>query len=117
MKTTDLIPKGMTLVIGLAWLSAAGGCGSPPSACPEQATPPTAATRSEKVAVTVRHIDLEGGFYGLVTEDGRNLDPVNLPKEFQQDGLRLEVRVVPLRNQTSIHMWGTQVRILEFRRL
>lgn len=117
MKTTDLIATGMSLVIGLGWLGTAGGCGSPPSACPERATPPTAATRSEEVVVTVRHLDLEGGFYGLVTEDGRNLDPVNLPKEFQQDGLRLEVRVVPLRNQVSIHMWGTPVRILEFQQL
>jgi len=52
-----------------------------------------------------------------VTDDGRRLHPVNLPQEFQQDGLRLRAQVEELTDRVSIHMWGTQVRIIEFQRL
>ena len=69
------------------------------------------------VTGTIRYIDLEGGFYGIETDDGQKLDPVNLPEELQKDGLRIEARVEELRDRVSIRMWGTLVRIVEFRRL
>ena len=65
----------------------------------------------------MRHIDLEGGFYGIVTDDGRKLDPVNLPDTFRQDGIRIKTRVEPLKGQTSVHMWGTLVRIIDIERV
>jgi inhibitor of cysteine peptidase len=66
---------------------------------------------------TIRHIDLEGGFYGLEADDGTRLDPVNLPEEFQKDGLRVKARVERLKDRVSFHMWGRLVRILEIERL
>ncbi len=69
------------------------------------------------VTGTVRYIDLEGGFYGIETDDGAKLDPVNLPAEFQQDGVRLRVQVEPLKDRVSFHMWGTLVRVVSIERL
>jgi hypothetical protein len=69
------------------------------------------------VTGTVRYIDLEGGFYGIETDDGRKLDPVNLPKEFQKDGLRIQARVAEIQDGVSVHMWGTPVQIIAFKRL
>lgn len=66
---------------------------------------------------TVRHIDLEGGFHGIVTDDGARLDPVNLPPEFQKDGVRVRVQVEPLKDRVSLRMWGTLVRIVTIERL
>jgi hypothetical protein len=66
---------------------------------------------------TVRHVDLEGGFYGIETDDGVKLDPVNLPPDFQQDGVRVRVQVEPLKDRISIHMWGRLVRIASIERL
>ena len=56
---------------------------------------------------TIRHVDLEGGFYGIETDDGAKLDPVNLPAEFQKDGLRIRAYVESLQDRVSFHMWGT----------
>jgi hypothetical protein len=38
---------------------------------------------------------------------------VNLPQEFQKDGLRIRARVEPVQDRISVRMWGTPVRIIE----
>jgi hypothetical protein len=93
-----------------------GGCQDSRSDGDSQALSGTGAPGAEVVTGTIRHIDLEGGFYGIETDDGRRLDPVNLPEEFQKDGLRIEARVQELKDRVSIRMWGTLVRIIELRR-
>jgi hypothetical protein len=61
----------------------------------------------------IRYLDFECGFYGIVSDDGRCYDPVNLPSEFKNDGLQINFKVKVLENQISFHMWGTLVEILE----
>ncbi len=116
MQKRDLIKfcggAGVCLGLLVAW----GGCHQ--ASTPSQETPAGAVGAQTRVVTgTVRHLDLEGGFYGIVTDDGTNLDPVNLPPEFQKDGVRLEARVVPLRDAVSTHIWGTPVRIIQLKRL
>jgi len=38
-------------------------------------------------------LDFEGGFYGILSDDGEHYDPVNLSKEFQVDGLRVRFEI------------------------
>jgi hypothetical protein len=66
---------------------------------------------------TVQFIELEGGFWGIIGVDGKHYDVVNLPKEFQQQGLRVKFtgRVRP--SQISFHMWGVIVEIMSVERL
>lgn len=104
------------IVVGFGFLVVLAGCRSAPGSSGEAPAAGTE-TPSQVATATVRHIDVEGGFYGLVTDDGRKLDPVNLPEEFRKDGLRLEVRFVPVRNQVSIRMWGTPVQIIAIQRI
>jgi hypothetical protein len=59
---------------------------------------------------TVNYINLEGGFWGIVSDDGRHYDPINLAEEFQQEGLRVQVEAV-VKNCVGIHMWGTIIEI------
>ena len=59
---------------------------------------------------TVRYIDLEGGFWGIVSDDGKHYDPINLATEYQQEGLRVAVEAV-VSNRVGIRMWGTIVEI------
>ena len=66
---------------------------------------------------TVVFVELEGGFYGIITDDGARYDPVNLPPEFQRDGLRVRFRARILKDTASIHMWGTPVEILHIEEL
>lgn len=60
----------------------------------------------------VRWIELEGGFYGLVSNEGERYLPLNLPEAFRRDGLKVEVRG-RVEKVVSFRMWGTALRILE----
>ena len=59
---------------------------------------------------TVRHQDIEGGFYGLVTEDGTKYDPGTLPEAFRKEGLRVKF-TARRTNALTTRMWGTTVEI------
>lgn len=66
---------------------------------------------------TVKYISLEGGFYGIITDDNKNLDPLNLSKEFQVDGKRIYFKYIGKKDMASFHMWGTIVEIIEIKEL
>ena len=63
----------------------------------------------------VSYVDLEGGFYGIITDTGVQHSPVNLHVDFRVDGLRISYKYKTLQNLASIQMWGTSVEILEVR--
>ncbi|MBN1973133.1 MAG: hypothetical protein JW787_05805 [Sedimentisphaerales bacterium] len=65
------------------------------------------------ISGTVIYVPIEGGFWGLRTEDGTKYDPVNLPEEYRNDGLRVYFQVKELENVAGIHMWGKIVEILK----
>jgi hypothetical protein len=70
---------------------------------------------SEKTG-TIQYIDLEGGFYGIIADDGSRYDPVNLMDsfpEFQEDGLRVKFSGNELKDHVSYHMWGTLIELTE----
>ena len=63
----------------------------------------------------VRYIDLEGGFYGIITDKGERHDPSNLHVDYQVDSLSIIYKYKILQNVGSIRMWGTPIEILEIR--
>ncbi|ABN58384.1 MULTISPECIES: putative hemolysin [Methanoculleus] len=67
--------------------------------------------RTVAANATVTYIDLEGGFYGLVTDDGRKFLPGNLPAEYRQDGLLVQFSADVQDDVAGIGMWGTPVEI------
>lgn len=71
--------------------------------------------QDETIAIfgTVVYIDLEGGFYGILSTQGDKYDPINLPIEFQHDGLPVYVVAKIRTDLGSIHMWGIIIEILE----
>ena len=66
---------------------------------------------------TVKFINLEGGFYGIIGDDGEHYDPINLDQEFQEDGLRIHFEAKVHEDVASTHMWGTIVEITNIERL
>lgn len=68
---------------------------------------------------TIVYNDFEGGFYGIVASGlpFHNLDPINLPLEFREDGLRVWFKVRLRPDLLSYHMWGIMVEILEMHNL
>jgi hypothetical protein len=61
---------------------------------------------------TIKYIKLEGGFYGIISDDGKHYDPLNLPVKYQKDGLKVKVKASLADNQASFHMWGTLINII-----
>ncbi|HKK08173.1 MAG TPA: hypothetical protein VKA44_04750 [Gemmatimonadota bacterium] len=60
---------------------------------------------------TVRWYDLEGGFYAIRGSDGETYDPMHLPVEFQEDGLRVRFEATLRDDLASTHMVGPVVEI------
>ena len=77
---------------------------------------PVELDESRFVFGTVRHISLEGGFWGIVTDSGRSFNPVNLKKQYRKNGLEIEFVYEKLEDVVSIQMWGEPVEILEIRK-
>ncbi|WP_196141031.1 hypothetical protein [Aliikangiella sp. G2MR2-5] len=64
---------------------------------------------------TIQYISLEGGFYGIVTENGQKLLPMNLDKAFMQDGAIIEFSGKMESGMMTIQQWGKPFKITEIK--
>ncbi len=64
---------------------------------------------------TVRYLDMAGGFYGIVAEDGAEYLPLKLDEAFKVDGLQITFSAEPAPDTFTVHMWGTPVELLAIR--
>lgn len=65
---------------------------------------------------TVTYLGFEGGFYGIVGDDGKHYDPIDMPQEFKVDGLRVHF-TANFSDFLSYHMWGYVVRLISIEKL
>jgi len=63
--------------------------------------------------VTVKYFDFEGGFYGLISNEGKKFLPMNLTKKYRVDGTLLEVKGKVIKDMMTIQQWGTAFNITE----
>jgi len=61
--------------------------------------------------VKVIYLSFEGGFYGLVTENGTKLLPMNLSKQYKVAGTVLNVTGHEIKDLMSSRQWGTAYKI------
>jgi len=80
-------------------------------------TPQSQNKNEQMTSGTILHIPIEGGFYRLITDDGTKYDPINLPEEYKQNGLRVKFQVNQKKSMASVHMWGTIVEIVKIENL
>ena len=87
-------------------------------ACKTAATPEAGGTVQTTMPFkgTVVFMDLEGGFYGIESEDGERYFPINLPVIFREDGLRVAFDMRIRTDVMTTVMWGTTVEIIEIAR-
>lgn len=57
----------------------------------------------------VRFIDLEGGFFGIIGDDGKRYFPANLPAEFKVDGKTVSFSAHEGTEVTNTAMWGIPI--------
>lgn len=62
---------------------------------------------------TVSYVDLEGGFYGIMGDDGTQYQPINLAANMQEDGLRLNFSGQVIEDYVDMYMWGVPLEIEE----
>lgn len=65
---------------------------------------------------TVQHVSAEGGFYGIVGDDGKSYDPIDMPQAFKVNGLRIRF-TARMTDYLSFHMWGYVVELISIERL
>ena len=110
------------LLICIVLMTAAGCSTNPPpeevarTAPDEEAETPAPPGQVQGVG-TITYFDLEGGFYGLVADDGARYDPMNLDEAFKEDGLRVRFRARLRTGVMTIRQWGKPVEVLEMARL
>jgi len=63
------------------------------------------------------HVDLEGGFYGIVSETGERYDPLDLPDEFREDSISVYFEGTPKENMVTFRQWGTALELSTIRRI
>ena len=66
---------------------------------------------------TVTYMDFEGGFYGIITANNGDWDPINLSSEFMVDGLRVKFKAKIRKDLLSYHMWGTIIELIDIKKL
>lgn len=77
--------------------------------------PPASGVVSSRVMTgegVVRFIDLEGGFFGIITGSGDHLLPENLPEDYQVDGLQVTFTGMTRGPAANVRMWGTPVYLV-----
>ena len=62
----------------------------------------------------VLRMGLEGGFFGIRTDEGNEYLPINLDEEYRKSGLRVSFEAVPV-DVMTIQMWGTPVEIKDIK--
>jgi hypothetical protein len=67
-----------------------------------------------EVTGVVHHQGLEGGFWGIIGDNGQKYYPLNLPEELKQAGGRVKLSVRIRKDVVTTKMWGTPVQILRY---
>ena len=71
---------------------------------------------SVNTKATIKYVDLSGGFFAIESKTGEKLDPVNLPQEYQKDGLEIRVTGQRKPDYDSVHMWGSVFEITDIKK-
>ncbi len=61
---------------------------------------------------TIKYLSFEGGFYGIVANNDKHYDPINLPSAFEKDGLKVVFKAKIRRDLYSYHQWGIIVELI-----
>lgn len=64
---------------------------------------------------TIKYMDFEGGFFGIVTDKGEKLLPMNLSKDFRQVGAKIRVKGKLVNDMVTTQQWGQPFRIAEIK--
>ena len=64
----------------------------------------------------ITYLSFEGGFFGIVTDDGDHYLPENLGQEYLEDGLRVAFEGFETYKATT-RMWGRTIYLTRIQRI
>ncbi len=67
---------------------------------------------SSEIVGTVSYIKLDGGFWGIIGNDGKKYEPVNLDSKYRTDAQLVCLRAEILADRAGSHQWGTPIKII-----
>lgn len=65
----------------------------------------------------VVYVPVEGGFHGIISRNGRKLNPVNLDESLKREGAAIEGVYRVRQDAAGIHQWGTIVELIHQQRV
>lgn len=69
-----------------------------------------------RITGKVVYQNLNGGFWGIVANNGNEYLPINMPEQLKKEGATVAVQLQEV-DMMSMYMWGTTVRIISFHTL
>lgn len=66
------------------------------------------------IQATIVYLSIEGGFWGLVDEQGHKWLPLNMPEQLKVEGANVFLTIREHPGTPTSQMWGTPVEILSF---
>lgn len=60
----------------------------------------------------VIYVPVEGGFYGIISSNGRKLNPMNLDESLKKEGIAVEGVYRVREDVVGIRQWGTTVELI-----
>ena len=97
---------GIMVVAAMALWMGFGGCDSTGPTKPVQTATNQAAV---KTGGTVVFRETNGGFYGILTDNGGQYEPKNLDPKFRADGLRISFTGQLDTSHLGEHRWGNPI--------
>jgi len=98
--------------IGVALLMVALVLGTGCTGAPADNATPVPSDDIVEADGIVKYIDLEGGFYGIVAEDGSSYLPTDLNETYKVDGTAVTFTAREVKDAATVQMWGTPVEII-----
>lgn len=54
------------------------------------------------------------GFWGIITDDGQEIRPINMPEQLKIEGKQVQLTIKEVEEGFSLFMWGTPVELVTF---
>lgn len=69
---------------------------------------------SKRITGKVVYQNFSGGFWGIVSDSGKEYRPVNFLNQLKKKGARVDIVIKKVKDEVSIFMWGEPVKIISF---
>lgn len=69
---------------------------------------------SKRITGKVVYQNLSGGFWGIISDSGKEYRPINFPNQLKTEGARVDLVIKKMKDEVSMFMWGEPVKIISF---